>query len=98
MKILPIQDVYQRKFERQKKIDNLQYHAAGHCVHIGKISPGCYSCFVPDKYGKNLNAGLSCNCDCTYCASGACTSRLGEEEKKKRSWRTLCGLKWIATF
>jgi len=81
MKILPIQDVYMRKFERQIKIKELQYHAAGHCVHIGKISPGCYSCFVADKYGKNILSGLSCNCDCTYCASGACTSHHREKEK-----------------
>ena len=80
MKILPIQDVYHRKFERQKKIDNLQFHAAGHCVHIGKISPGCYSCFVPDKYCKNIIAGISCNCDCIYCASGACTSSFDKKE------------------
>ncbi len=81
MNILPIQDVYLRKFERQKKIDNLQYHAVGHCVHLGKISPGCYSCFVPDKYCKNIVAGLSCSLDCIYCASGACTSSFNKKEK-----------------
>ena len=71
MKILPIQEVYSRKFERQKKIAQLEYHAAGHCVHIGKISPGCYSCFVADKYCKNIVAGNGCNSDCKYCASGS---------------------------
>lgn len=83
MNILPIQDVYLRKFERQKKIEKLEYHAAGHCVHIGRISPGCYSCFVDDKYCRNLIAGFSCTCDCTYCASGACTSSYSEKEKIK---------------
>ena len=81
MRILPIQEVYTKKFERQKKIEALQYHAAGHCVHIGKISPGCYSCFVDDKYCKNIVAGLSCNCSCTYCASGALNSKYSEKEK-----------------
>jgi pyruvate formate-lyase activating enzyme-like uncharacterized protein len=71
MKILPIQDVYRRKFERQAKIKELEYHAAGHCVHIGKISPGCLSCFIDDKYGRNTVAGYGCSLDCTYCASGA---------------------------
>ncbi len=81
MKLLPIQDVYQRKFDRQKKIKKLEYHAAGHCVHLGKISPGCYSCFVADKYCKNIVAGFNCNCNCTYCASGACSSTFNEKEK-----------------
>lgn len=89
MKLLPIQDVYTRKFERQKKIKGLQYHAAGHCVHIGKISPGCYSCFVDDKYGKNLVAGLSCNCDCVYCASGARLSNHGRKNEKEKLKETL---------
>jgi len=81
MKILPIQDVYQRKFDRQKKLNQLQYHAAGHCVHIGEISPGCQSCFIPDKYCKNIKAGESCICDCVYCASGARTVKFNEKEK-----------------
>jgi pyruvate formate-lyase activating enzyme-like uncharacterized protein len=87
MKILPIQDVYMRKFERQKKIDKLQYHAAGHCVHIGKISPGCYSCFVPNKYSKNIQSGFNCNLNCVYCASGACRSSVDKKEKALNSLR-----------
>lgn len=83
MKILQIQDVYSRKFERQRKIEKLEYHAAGHCVHLGKISPGCYHCFVPDHYGRNIMSGLSCNCDCTYCASGSCTSMYGRNPDRK---------------
>jgi pyruvate formate-lyase activating enzyme-like uncharacterized protein len=67
MKIIPIQKAYARKFERQRRIAGLEYHAAGHCVHLGKLSPGCYSCFVPDKYRRNLLSGVRCNLNCVYC-------------------------------
>ena len=67
MKILSIQEAYKRKFERQKAIKELQYHASGHCVHIGKISPGCYSCFVPDLFRHNFFSGAKCNLNCPYC-------------------------------
>jgi uncharacterized protein len=67
MKIIPIQKAYARKFERQRRIAELEYHAAGHCVHLGKLSPGCYSCFVPNKYRENLHSGARCNLNCVYC-------------------------------
>jgi pyruvate formate-lyase activating enzyme-like uncharacterized protein len=70
MKIIPIQEMYQRKFDRQKKIKELSYHAAGHCVHLGKISPGCYGCFVPDPYKINIYTGAKCTLDCIYCSQG----------------------------
>ena len=70
MRILPIQDVYQKKFERQRKIKELSYHGAGHCVHLGKISPGCYGCFVPDPYRRSIVVGSKCNADCLYCGLG----------------------------
>lgn len=69
MKILSIQEAYQRKFARQKGIKGLQFHAAGHCAHIGKLSPGCYGCFVPSKFMYNFNVGAKCNVDCSYCPS-----------------------------
>ena len=87
MKILPIQDVYVRKFERQKRIKELEYHAAGHCVHIGKISPGCISCFVPDKYSRNISAGPYCNCTCDYCASGAAWHSVDKKVEAQHSLR-----------
>jgi pyruvate formate-lyase activating enzyme-like uncharacterized protein len=77
MRILPIQEAYSRKFERQKQIKELQVHAGGHCVHIGKLSPGCYSCFVPDRFKKNIVLGGRCNRSCAYC-----TEIPGEEPKK----------------
>jgi pyruvate formate-lyase activating enzyme-like uncharacterized protein len=67
MKMLSIQEAYKRKFERQKGIKELQYHASGHCVHIGKLSPGCYGCFVPDPFRQNIMVGAKCNLNCFYC-------------------------------
>lgn len=77
MKILSIQEAYQRKFIRQKTIKGLEYHAAGHCVHIGKLSPGCYSCFIPDRTRKNIPVGNRCNLNCSYCPC----NRKGREPK-----------------
>ena len=79
MKILSIQEAYKKKFERQRAINGLQYHAAGHCVHIGKLSPGCYSCFIPDSARKNISAGNRCNLSCPYCPG----KRKG---KKPKNW------------
>ena len=67
MRVLPIQDVYRRKFDRQTQLKELEYHASGHCVHIGKISPGCLSCFIQDPFRMNISVGASCNVDCPYC-------------------------------
>ncbi len=69
MKIIPIQTAYQRKFERQRQIAGLEYHAAGHCVHIGRLSPGCLSCFIPDPSRANILAGTRCNLHCVYCVN-----------------------------
>jgi pyruvate formate-lyase activating enzyme-like uncharacterized protein len=66
MKILSIQEAYKRKFERQRNIKKLEYHAAGHCVHIGKLSPGCEQCFTPIN-SLNLSCGPKCNLNCPYC-------------------------------
>jgi pyruvate formate-lyase activating enzyme-like uncharacterized protein len=77
MKIIPIQEAYRRKFERQRQIAGLQYHASGHCVHIGRISPGCYSCFVPDTYHNNILTGAECNLNCVYCFK-----KMEQEEEK----------------
>jgi len=78
MKLLPIQEAYKRKFDRQKKIKKLEYHASGHCVHIGKISPGCYRCFTPNKFAINILSGMKCNAKCTYCT----TDKKGREPTK----------------
>jgi len=67
MRILSIQEAFKRKFERQSGIRGLEYHASGHCVHIGKLSPGCYKCFVPDDFSTNIMAGVRCDLSCAYC-------------------------------
>ena len=67
MRIISIQEAYKRKFERQNNIKQLQYHAGGHCVHIGKLSPGCRHCFATDKFYYNFNVGPACNLNCLYC-------------------------------
>lgn len=67
MKILSIQEAYKRKFAKQSEIDGLEFHASGHCVHVGKISPGCIKCFLPDKFSSNFEIGSKCNCKCVYC-------------------------------
>jgi len=67
MKIVSIQEAYKRKFQRQKAIKRLEYHAAGHCVHIGQLSPGCYSCFTTDSFRLNMYSGARCNVRCLYC-------------------------------
>lgn len=80
MKILSIQEAYKRKFERQKAIRGLKYYASGHCVHIGKLSPGCYGCFVPDPYIKNFSFGTRCDLGCIYCP----TNKNEKETTKQR--------------
>ncbi len=67
MKLLSIQEVYNNKLKRQHSIEELEYHASGHCVHIGKLSPGCQKCFVPYNFAYNPTIGAKCNADCVYC-------------------------------
>lgn len=69
MKLISIQEAYQRKFERQKAIREIIYDASGHCVHIGKLSPGCYGCFMPNLFSRNFCSGYKCNLNCVYCNS-----------------------------
>jgi pyruvate formate-lyase activating enzyme-like uncharacterized protein len=72
MNIQNIQEAYLGKINRQKMVDGLQIDAAGHCAHIGKISPGCYGCFAPIIcYGVSLGKGVGlpnvCNKNCPHC-------------------------------
>ena len=69
MRILSIQEVYKKKFQLQKNIKELEYHAAGHCAHVGRLSPGCYHCFAQDRFYVNLNTGVKCNLNCIYCST-----------------------------
>lgn len=67
MTMLTIQEAFQRKFERQSRIKELELHASGHCAHIGQLSPGCRRCFVPNTYSRNFHLGQVCNVNCHYC-------------------------------
>ena len=67
MKIMTIQEAFYKKFKRQRDVDALEYHASGHCAHIGKLSPGCKKCFVPDDFSCNILCGIECNLNCAYC-------------------------------
>ena len=86
MKLISIQEAYTRKFQRQRQIKELEYHAAGHCAHIGKLSPGCGSCFYPDPYRMNFIIGSHCNADCPYC-----TYKMEEEPDKEERLKSMAG-------
>ena len=65
--MIPIQEAFRRRFERQARIPGLEFHASGHCVHVQKLSPGCYSCFAPNTLRGNFPLGSRCNRNCDYC-------------------------------
>jgi len=74
IRIIPIQEAYKRKIERQEKLQGLKFKCHGSCAYVGEdISPGCYGCFYPDAYHRAFilgrDAGLPniCNRDCAYC-------------------------------
>jgi pyruvate formate-lyase activating enzyme-like uncharacterized protein len=72
MKIISIQEGYQRKFARQAQAPWLELHANGHCAHIGKISPGCLSCFTNIhtwmiRLGHDVGLPDVCNRNCLHC-------------------------------
>lgn len=83
MRIISVQEAYSRKFRRQKRIKGLEYHAAGNCVHRGKISPGCYGCFVEKPNRINFSFGSRCNLDCAYCTTDKNEKELSRQEVKR---------------
>lgn len=82
MKMVSLQKVLSEKLSRQSRIKELQVHASGHCVHLGKLSPGCHNCFVPDKFSFNINAGTQCNSGCPYCFGKETNTELSAEAIK----------------
>lgn len=66
MILVPYQEILTEKLKRQSQIRELQSHASGHCLHIGKISPGCRRCFTNEQ-GSGIQVGAKCMCDCPYC-------------------------------
>ena len=74
IKIIPIQEAYRRKIDRQAALKGLKYQCYGSCAYTGKdISPGCYGCFYSDAFfgsfmlGRDLGLPDICNKDCLYC-------------------------------
>jgi pyruvate formate-lyase activating enzyme-like uncharacterized protein len=74
IKIIPVQEAYKNKIERQEKLKGLKFKCHGSCAYIGEdISPGCYGCFYSDAYhrafllGRDVGLPDVCNRDCVYC-------------------------------
>lgn len=68
MKIVSRDWVFAQKYERRKKIEQLEYHAHGDCIHLGKISKGCKECFVRSSQTSfAVYTGCECNVACGYC-------------------------------
>ncbi len=74
IKIIPIQEAYKTKIERQEKLKGLKFKCYGSCAYVGKdVSPGCYPCFYSDAFsygfmlGRHFGLPDVCNRDCVYC-------------------------------
>lgn len=74
IKIIPIQEAYRKKIDRQEALSGLKYRCHGSCAYLGQdISPGCYGCFYSDAFfysfmlGRDLGLPNICNKDCIYC-------------------------------
>jgi len=59
--------VMAQKEKRRAELD-LEYHAHGDCIHVGKISNGCKECFVrTPETSFSIYTGCECNVQCGYC-------------------------------
>ena len=67
MKIVPLQEILLEKYEAQKNVPQIQYHANGDCVHIGKISPACAACFRNKQESFSIYVGYQCPLQCPMC-------------------------------
>ena len=74
VRIIPIQEAYKKKIERQEKLPGLKFKSYGSCAYVGEdISPGCHGCFHSDAYhhgfmlGSDVGLPDVCNMDCVYC-------------------------------
>ena len=84
MRLLTIQEAFGRVYERQRRVDGLEVHASGHCAHVGRLSPGCKKCFVPDDFSANLYTGPRCNTSCEYCLGYTRGEELADEVKRNQ--------------
>lgn len=96
MILVPFQEIYEEKLKRQKEIKGLEFHASGHCVHLGKISPGCRRCFTGEE-GSGIQVGTQCMCDCPYCyydPNRREESRTSMDNRITEFFRNSLDLKW----
>ena len=66
LKIARYDDIMKEKFKRREQIKEIEYHAYGHCVHIGKISAACRICFT-NELGGGIQVGQECMAKCPMC-------------------------------
>lgn len=66
MKTVALQEVMELKYADRRSIPEIEYHADGACVHIGKISPACRLCFAAQS-GGGIQIGQECMCNCPEC-------------------------------
>jgi pyruvate formate-lyase activating enzyme-like uncharacterized protein len=74
IRVIPIQEAYKTKIDRQERLEGLKFKCHGSCAYVGDdISPGCYGCFYSDAYycgfmlGRDFNLPDVCNRNCVYC-------------------------------
>jgi len=97
IRIVPIQEAYKKKIERQQNLKGLKFKCHGSCAYVGEdISPGCYGCFYPDAYhrgfilGRDVGLPNVCNKDCVYCFEPHIVRQepvVPEEFKLEGDWR-----------
>ncbi len=68
MEIVSRDYILGEKQKRRNIIKELEYHAHGDCIHIGRISNGCKTCFLRQPNSSfAVYTGCECNVSCGYC-------------------------------
>ena len=72
MYLVDFRDVLLEKAKRQSAIKELEVHAHGHCIHLGRISYACGWCFARREMFQ-VSFGTDCMCrnNCPYCFFGS---------------------------
>ena len=84
MRVVPYQEILERKFQKQKQLLEMGavVHANGHCFHTGTISFGCRDCFSGEQ-SINLFHGTQCMCHCPYCYYNPSREEIELNEKQE---------------
>jgi pyruvate formate-lyase activating enzyme-like uncharacterized protein len=68
MYLVDFRDILLERARRQSQIRELEVHAHGHCIHVGKISYGCGWCFAKkDLFQVSFGDECMCRDNCPYC-------------------------------